>query len=157
MSKKFKTGNATVEVQEDLEKMFLGFLKFVAPNAERIMADELDKIEEEAVKDWPQRKPEVRTNDQGDIIFFRRTTEKSWKKFRRGVRVTAAGKLEVYLKNTADYSYVMRFGEDSRNKDGKEIIQPQGKRVAHELMIKPLRKSARRVVKALAEDLMKRI
>lgn len=157
MSKKFKSGNATVEVQEDLEKMFLGFLKFVAPNAERIMADELDKIEEEAVKDWPKRKPIVRQTQAGEITFFRETSKKSWRMFRRGIRVTAAGKLEVYLKNTADYSYVMRFGADSRNKDGKEIIQPQGKRVADELMVKPLRKSARRVVKALAEDLMKRI
>ena len=35
--KKFKTGNATVEIEQDLGEMFLGFLKFVAPNAERIM------------------------------------------------------------------------------------------------------------------------
>ena len=77
--------------------------------------------------------------------------------FRRGARVLASGVLEVYLKNTADYSYVMRFGVDSKNKDGKDIIQPQGKRVADELMIKPLRKSANRVVKALAEDLKKRL
>jgi hypothetical protein len=118
--KKFKTGNATVEIEQDLGEMFLGFLKFVAPNAERIMDEELDKIEEEALKDWPQRKPIVRTNKDGD-------------------------------------SYVMRFGVDSKNKDGKDIIQPQGKRVADELMIKPLRRSANRVVKALAEDLKKRL
>ena len=155
--KKFKTGNATVEIEQDLGEMFLGFLKFVAPNAERIMDEELDKIEEEALKDWPQRKPIVRTNKDGEIVFFRRTTKKSWKMFRRGARVLASGVLEVYLKNTADYSYVMRFGVDSKNKDGKDIIQPQGKRVADELMIKPLRKSANRVVKALAEDLKKRL
>ena len=41
--KKFKTGNATVEIEQDLGEMFLGFLKFVAPNAERIMDEELDK------------------------------------------------------------------------------------------------------------------
>jgi hypothetical protein len=155
--KKFKTGNATVEIEQDLGEMFLGFLKFVAPNAERIMDEELDKIEEEALKDWPQRKPIVRTNKEGEIVFFRRTTQKSWKMFRRGARVLASGVLEVYLKNTANYSYVMRFGVDSKNKDGKDIIQPQGKRVADELMIKPLRRSANRVVKALAEDLKKRL
>lgn len=157
MGKQYKTGNATVEIKEDMEDMFLNFLKTVAPNAEKIMDETLREIEAQAVKDWPKRKPQIRRNKEGDITFFRETSKKSWRMFRRGIRISAGGQIIVYLKNTAPYSWAMKFGEDSRNKDGKEIIQPQGRRVATELMVKPLNKSSRKVVKALAEDLMKRI
>lgn len=157
MGKIYKTGNATVKITEDMEEMFLGFLKTVAPNASKIMEDTLQEIEREAKKDWPKRQPIIRRDSQGDITFFRETSKKSFQMFRRGIRVTARGDIEVYLKNTAPYSWAIKFGEDSRNKDGKQIIQPQGRRVATELMVKPLNKSTRKVVKALAEDLMKRI
>lgn len=154
---KYKSGNATVEITEDMEEMFLGFLKTVVPNAEKIMDEELSKIEEEAQKDWPRRQPIIRKNAQGDITFFRETSKNSWKMFRRGARLLASGEIEVYLKNTAAYSYVIRFGKDSKDKSGREIIQPLGKRVADELMIKPIRRSSNRVAKALAEDLMRRL
>lgn len=153
----YKSGNATVEINQDMGEMFLGFLKTVVPNAEKIMDEELTKIEKEARKDWPKRKPIVRTNQEGAIIFFRETSKKSYQMFRRGARLLASGEIEVYLKNTAPYAYVIRFGKDSKDKNGKEIIQPLGKRVADELMIKPIRRSADRVAKALAKDLMKRL
>lgn len=157
MGKMYKSGRAVVEFTEDMEGIFLSFLQTVTPNAEKIMREELDRIQEEAVRDWPKRKPAIRKNKSGDIVYFRDRSKNSWKMFRRGIRVTARGMMEVYLKNTADYSYLIEFGEDSRNKDGKPIIQPQGKVVADVLLVKPLKKSAKRVVKALAEDLMKRI
>jgi hypothetical protein len=157
MGKMYKNGNAVVQFTEDMEGIFLSFLQTVTPNAEKIMREELDKIEEEAVKDWPKRKPAIRTNKEGEIVYFRDRSKKSYRMFRRGVRVTAGGVLEVYLKNTADYSYLMFFGADSRNKDGKDIIQPQGKLVADELLVKPLKKSARKVVRALMKDLSKRV
>tara|TARA_R100000005_G_C4982495_1_gene191862 strand:- start:1190 stop:1663 length:474 start_codon:yes stop_codon:yes gene_type:complete len=157
MGKSYKTGNATVEITEDMEEMFLGFLKTVAPNASKIMEETLKEIEREAKKEWPKRKPIIRKNSDGDVTFFRETSKKSFKMFKRGIRITGDGNISVYLKNTAPYSWAIKFGEDSRNKEGKEIIQPQGRRVATELMVKPLNKSSRKVVKALAEDLMKRI
>ncbi len=51
----------------------------------------------------------------------------------------------------------MKFGVDSENNRGQDIIQPQGKRVSNELMVKPHRKAAKKVVEALADDLMRRI
>lgn len=157
MGKSYKTGNATVEIPQDMTQMFLDVLKRVAPNAERIMEETLQEIEREAKKEWPKRKPRIRKDKEGKITFFRETSKKSYTKFERGIRVTARGDIEVYLKNTAPYSWAIKFGGDSRNKDGDEIIQPQGRRVATELMVKPLRKSSRKVVKALSRDLGKRI
>ncbi len=157
MGKNYKTGNATVEIPQDMTQMFLDVLKRVAPNAERIMEETLQEIEREAKKEWPKRKPRIRKDKEGKITFFRETSKKSYTKFERGIRVTARGDIEVYLKNTAPYSWAIKFGEDSRNKDGDEIIQPQGRRVATELMVKPLRKSSRKVVKDLSRDLGKRM
>jgi hypothetical protein len=157
MAKNYKSGNSTVEISEDMEEMFLGFLKTVAPGAEKIMDEQLSIIEKEARKDWPKRKPMIRKDDEGNIVFFRRTSKKSYQKFRRGIRVTAQGEIEVFLANDAPYSWAIKIGVDSKNKDGDDIILPLGSRVANELLVKPLNKSSNIIVKALANDLMKRV
>jgi hypothetical protein len=157
MGKSYKTGKATIEIPEDMTKMFLDVLKRVVPNAEKIMDEEMARIEMEAKKDWPRRQPIIRKDNEGKISFYRDPSKKSFQMFRRGVRISPSGDIIVYLKNTAPYSWAIKFGEDSKNKDGDEILQPQGRRVATELMVKPLTKSSRKVVKALSRDLGKRI
>lgn len=155
--KNYKSGNATVTIQEDMQDMFLGFLKTVAPAAEAIMTEELQRIEKEAVKDWPKRKPQIRRNADGDIVFARKTSLESYKQFKRGMKIDANGNFIVFLKNTAPYSYVIKYGVDSENWRRQDIIKPQGKRVADETLVKPHRKTANKVVKALANDLIKRV
>lgn len=155
--KNYKSGNATVTIQEDMQDMFMGFLKTVAPAAEAIMSEELQRIEKQAVKEWPKRKPIIRRNGEGDVVFARKTSLESYKKFKRGMKVDANGNFIVFLKNTAPYSYVIKYGVDSENWRRQDIIKPQGKRVANETLVKPHRKTANKVVKALANDLMKRV
>lgn len=155
--KNYKSGNATVTIQEDMQDMFLGFLKTVAPAAEEIMTKELQRIEKEAVKDWPKRKPQIRRNADGDIVFSRKTSLESYKQFKRGMKIDSNGNFIVFLKNTAPYSYVIKYGVDSENWRRQDIIKPQGKRVADETLVKPHRKTANKVVKALANDLIKRV
>lgn len=155
--KSYTRGNATVTVTQDMESMFMGFLHTVAPNAGKIMEEELANIEKAAVRDWPKRKPQIRTDDQGNIVFFRKTSKESYKKFQRGMKVDANGNFVVFLKNTAPYSYMIKYGEDSENYQSRDIVQPQGRRVADETLVKPHRKTANRVIKALADDLMKRV
>lgn len=155
--KNYKSGNATVTIQEDMQDMFLGFLKTVAPAAEEIMTKELQRIEKEAVKDWPKRKPQIRRNADGDIVFARKTSLESYKQFKRGMKIDSNGNFIVFLKNTAPYSYVIKYGVDSENWRRQDIIKPQGKRVADETLVKPHRKTANKVVKALANDLIKRV
>jgi len=157
MSTKFTTKRATVQIDTDLQQFYTGFLDTVAPNARKVLEDTLKKIEEDAVKDWPVRKPIIRKTADGEVTFFKRTSKGSWKKFERGFRILPGGVFEAYLRNRAPYSWAVKFGVDSENNRGQDIIQPQGKRVANELMIKPQRKAANKVVKALADDLMRRI
>ena len=155
--KKYTSGNATVTIQEDMQDMFMGFLKTVAPGAEAIMDTELKRIEKQAVREWPKRKPQIRRDSEGKVVFSKKTSLESYKKFKRGMSVDANGNFIVFLKNTAPYSYIIRYGVDSENWRRQDIIQPTGRRVANETLIKPHRKTANRVVKALANDLMKRV
>lgn len=155
--KNYTRGNATVTVNQDMQDMFMGLIHTVAPNAGKIMEEELQRIEKQAVRDWPKRKPQIRTDAEGNVVFFRKTSKESWKKFERGMKVDANGNFVVFLKNTAPYSYVIKYGVDSENYQSQDIIQPQGRRVATETLVKPHRKTANRVIKALADDLMKRV
>lgn len=157
--KNYTRGNATVTIQQDMQDMFMGFIHTVAPNAGKIMEEELQRIEKQAVQDWPKRRPKLERDREGNIISSEERSLQSYKKFRRGMKVDANGNFVVFLKNTAPYSYMIKYGVkiDSRNASGKHIVQPSGRRVATETLVKPHRKTAKRVVKALADDLMKRV
>lgn len=157
MSTKFTTKRAGIEIDTDLQQFYTGFLDKIAPNARKVLEDTLQKIEEDAVRDWPVRKPIIRKKKDGEVTFFKKTSLGSWKKFERGFRITPGGGFEAFLRNRAPYSWAIKFGVDSENNRGQDIIQPQGKRVSNELMVKPHKKAAKKVVEALADDLMRRI
>jgi hypothetical protein len=125
MAKTFQQGKASASFGEDLNVFYTSFLDKVAPNTRRVIDESLEKIEKDARKEWPKRK---------------RGSKGSHRKFVRGYRVSAAGNIEGYLKNTAPYSWAIKFGVDSENSSGQDIIQPQGKRVAQQLLVSPLRK-----------------
>ena len=157
MTIKHSTKRATVEVEEVFQDALQQVLKTVAPNAQAIMDQELERIEKEAVEDWPRRKPVQRTDETGRTTFFRDNSRESWKKFRRGAKILPGGQFSVFLRNTAPYSYYIKYGVDSENNRRQDILQPQGRNVARETLIKPHRKTANKVGKALSDDLMKRV
>jgi hypothetical protein len=156
MGDKITSGKATAQFDTNLDQMFTGLLATVAPNASRIMDQALTDIEKAAIPDWPKRQPTVREKN-GKVTFYRDESKNSWRMFVRGKRLDANGNVVVYLKNTAPYSYMIRYGEDAQNAAGGSIIAPQGKRVADETLLKPMRKQANKVVKALANDLTGRL
>lgn len=138
----FTTGNASISTDQDLQSFYVGFLDKVAPNARRVIDEKLAEIESRAQKDWPKRKKRSRG---------------SARKFERGYKVDASGSIVGFLKNTAPYAWAIKFGMDSENSQGQDLIYARGKRVGNELLLKPLRKSSRHVVNALADDIAKRI
>ena len=52
---------------------------------------------------------------------------------------------------------MIKYGVDSENSRRQDIVMPRGKRVATETLVKPHNKTANKVVKALADDLMKKV
>jgi len=159
MSTKITTGRAGVVIDTDLQQFYTGFIDKVAPNARAIIDGTLEQIQREAVRDWPVRKPNITRDRDGRIIEVEKTTQESYKKFERGYRITPDGGFEGYLRNTAPYSWYIQFGlySPSVNSQRKHIVQPTGKRAAQELMIKPQKKQAKKVIEALADDLMRRL
>tara|TARA_R100001224_G_scaffold110950_1_gene90174 strand:+ start:171 stop:644 length:474 start_codon:yes stop_codon:yes gene_type:complete len=157
MTIKHSTKRATVEVEEVFQDVLQQVLKTVAPNAQAIMDQELKRIEKEAIQDWPRRKPVSRTDETGRTTYFRDNSRESWKKFRRGAKILPGGQFSVFLRNTAPYSYYIKYGVDTENNRRQDILQPQGRNVASETLIKPHRKTANKVVKALSDDLIKRV
>lgn len=157
MADTFTKGNASVSFGDDLQSFYSGFLDKVAPGAKKIIDQTLEEIQKEAQRQWPRRKPAVRTDADGRVVFFRELSKDSYKKFVRGFRVDPDGNIVGFLKNTAPYAFTIKFGIDSENWQGKDIIFPTGKRVATELMVKPMRRGSRHVVKALADDLARKV
>ena len=158
MTVRHTTKRATVEVEEVFQDALQQILKTVAPNAQAIMDQELKKIEKEAIQDWPRRSPVIRKDEEtGKTTYYRDNSGESWKKFRRGAKILPGGQFTVFLRNTAPYSYYIKYGVDSVNHEGQDILQPQGRSASQETMVKPHRKTANKVVKALSEDLMKRV
>lgn len=151
MGKIIKTGGVSIGIDDnlDLDK----FLKTVAPSASKMMEEEFARIEKEAKAEWPKRKP-TKKFKKGKITF-KDESKNSWNKFERGIRISR-GNIEVFLKNTAPYSWAIKIGVDATNASGGGIFIPQGKRVAQELMVKPLRKSSKKIAKKLADDLVRR-
>jgi len=157
MGQTIKQGKASATFDQDIDQLFTGLLDTVAPNARLIMDESLQTIETEAIQQWPRRKPKLIRGEGGRIIESKDESKKSYRQFVRGFRVDADGKLVVYLRNTAPYSYMIKYGVDSENYRRQDIVQPQGRNVANETLIKPIRKTANAVVRALAADLFTRV
>lgn len=156
MAKSWKSGSAEVSINND-SKMLLKMVNTVLPSASKIMQEELSRIEREAQTEWPRRQPMIRKDEQGNTVFIKQTSKGSWRLWEQGVKVRADGTLDVYLRNTAPYSFYIKFGIDSKNSKGEDIVQPTGKNVSQTLLIAPHRKTANKVVKALADDAARRL
>lgn len=156
MAKSWKSGSAEVSINND-SKMLMKMVNTVLPSASKIMQEELSRIEREAQTEWPRRQPMIRKDEQGNTVFIKQTSKGSWRLWEQGVKVRADGTLDVYLRNTAPYSFYIKFGIDSKNSKGEDIVQPTGKNVSQTLLIAPHRKTANKVVKALADDAARRL
>lgn len=154
--KTIKTKRASITMDKDMEKFFLGTLKRVAPNFEKEVKKALDQIEKKAKEEWPKRQLKKTWDRTEKRYVFKDESKNSWNKFKRGFRIDPDGNIVVYLKNTAPYAWAIKYGVDPKNKDRTRLIEPQGRKPARELLVKPMRKSSKMIVKALASDLFKR-
>lgn len=154
-----------IKIENPLDNSVLNLLKNAIPEAHEEFMSVLQEIEKDAKRNWLVRQPvkPVR-DDEGNIkqtkegkprIRKQPPSKRSIDKFRIGQRINAAGEIEVYLENYAPYAWAIKPSIDSKGERGKEVFLVQGKRIAHELMVQPMRKNANRVLKAYTSSLMK--
>lgn len=167
MSKK-KTIRGTkgeMKIINPLDDAVLNLLKLAIPEAYEEFVKVLKEIEDNAKNNWIVRQPVKPVRDkEGNIkqtkegkprIRKQPPSKRSIDKFKIGQRINQAGEIEVFLENTAPYAWAIKAGIDSRGDNGKEIQKKVKKRIANELMVKPLRKNTNKLVKVYTDSLMK--
>ena len=169
MSKKqkktLKGSKGQAQVTNDLDDAILNLLKKAIPEAYEEFVKVLKEIEVEAKANWLVRQPvkPVRDNEgnikqtkEGKPRFRKQPPSKrSIDKFKIGQRINQQGEIEVFLENTAPYAWAIKPGIDSKGDQGKEVFSIPKKRIADELMVKPMKENTNRVLKAYTEALMK--
>ena len=127
------------DVQADIEGVTFAeqLLRTVAPDAARIIESAFDEIYTTAKQQWPVRK--------------KGRSKRSRDKLKTGIRITSTGQLSAYIENTAEYAWAIKVGVDT------DTYLPLGKRVANELMWKPVKKQTKPIMQAVASDIVKRL
>ena len=169
MSKKKKTTikgtKGQAQVTNDLDDAVLKLLKTAIPEAHEAFVKTLKDIERKAVQNWIVRQPvkpvrdkegNIKQTEAGKQRFRKQPPSKrSIDKFAIGQRINPNGEIEVFLENTAQYAWAIRVGIDSKNESGQQVRSKVKRRIANELMVKPMKRRADKLVKVYTNALMK--
>ena len=160
-----KGERGTIKIDNSFDDAVLKLLQNAIPEAYQEFTKVLKEIEADAKNNWIVRQPSkpvrdgegnIKLTKEGKPRFRKQPASKgSIDKFRIGQKINPQGEIEVFLENYASYAFAIRAGIDSKGESGKELFLLQGVQIAKELMIKPLRKNANRVVKVYTKSLMK--
>ena len=130
-----KSGNTTATVDDQLARSIEHTLKALAPDTTREIEKAIERIYQEAYKDWPQR-------------YHKSKSQNSKGKLERGITLDiSTGEIYGYVRNTAEYAWAIKVGKNTK------IDLPLGARVSNELLWKPMRKLANPLAKIIAEEI----
>jgi hypothetical protein len=121
-------------IENDFENFLKKFVFELLPAFKRDIADEIEKVEKNARKNWLVRSK----NSQGSINEFEVDVYIS-----QGV-ITGA------VTNYAPYAWMIKVGRNSK----KTSVRP-GKKLANELLVKPVKKLGNTLTKKLADEMLK--
>ncbi len=130
-----KTGDVSADLSGDGLSFTEQLLKLAAPKTYKLIQEEFEKILEEARQEWPVRK----TGSRG-----------SKKKLSMGIRMSAEGEVVAFISNSAPYAWAIKSGKES------ETVVPYGKRVANELLWKPVKRASNKIARQLADEIVKK-
>ena len=177
---KVQSGNVTANIEglSFIDKL----LKQVAPNTKKIIDDELQKIYEEAVREWPVRKPKQLT-EAGRFSATARamlTDRKDWKGIKQALAVAynlrkknrlvlvegvsiksqdSKGKMTIGIKLSSTGEIVAFIGNRAqyawaiRVGEKTDTSLPYRSRVSNELLFKPMKKSSNAIALEMAKEI----
>lgn len=123
----------TVKIDDTLDKMVKETIRKLFPEFSKLINEEVKKVHDNAKKNWLVRE---------------RRSKGSKEKMEFAVEVRG-GKLTGVVRNMAPYAYAIKVGADS------DTYLPLGKRIADELITKPMKKMAKQLNQKLADEYIK--
>ena len=126
-----KITNEAKALQEAMKKAF----DKVGPITEKELKKELSIVKRKAVENWP-----VRQEKYGPSEGSRKKIQTMLKK--------NGGNIDGAISNSAPYAWKIRAGSDS------DTSVPRGKRVAEELLFRPLQEASDRISKEIARQII---
>tara|TARA_Y100001937_G_C7083528_1_gene314184 strand:+ start:556 stop:1011 length:456 start_codon:yes stop_codon:yes gene_type:complete len=140
----YKHGNAAIGVSDELERLVNQLLD-ANPIIKRTMQDAVEEIYKEAKKEWPVRVQ--RPRQKGGVAKKSPLSQDSKNKLERGIMITS-NELVAFVRNTAPYAWAIKTGQYTLND------LAFGTRTSNELLWKPMRSAANKLVDVLADDLI---
>ena len=123
----------SVKIEDTLDKMVLETIKNVFPEFSKLIEAEVKKVHDDAKKNWLVRD---------------KKSKRSVDKLEFGVQIQG-GKIVGSVKNMAPYAYAIKVGVKS------DTYLPLGKRLADELITKPMKKMSKKLNDKLTEEFIK--
>ena len=117
-------------------------LRIVTPNSQKVIQDEFAAIEAKAKNEWL-----IRQKSKTGAWLSKGSKDKIY----TGIKITKNAKIRFVIGNSAPYAWAIKVGVDS------DTNLPRGTRIANELLWKPSKKATDIIVKAIADELMKKI
>jgi len=136
-----KSGNSTVILPSNLMSTFDNVLDKIIPETRKELSEMVDRIEKEAVANWP-----VRRRKDGSI---NPNSKNSKGKIYTEVIIGTNFEIVARVGNDADYAWAIKVGARTK------IDLPLGRRVANELLYKPMRKNTNKIIDTLATETTK--
>jgi hypothetical protein len=132
-----------VKIEDKLDKMVMETINRLFPEFSKLIEDEVKKVYDNAYKNWLVRKTE---NQHG--FFKNKRSKDSKNKLKFDVKIQG-GKIVGSVSNLAPYAYAIKVGPKS------DTILPLGKRIADELITKPMKKMSKKLNDKLVDEFIK--
>tara|TARA_Y100001973_G_C5058316_1_gene261362 strand:- start:282 stop:671 length:390 start_codon:yes stop_codon:yes gene_type:complete len=123
----------SVKIEDTLDKMVMETLQNIFPEFSKLIEEEVKKVYVNAKQNWLVRD---------------RKSRRSVDKLEFGVQIQG-GKIVGFVKNMAPYAYAIKVGVKS------DTYLPLGKRLADELITKPMTKMSKKLNNKLVEEFIK--
>jgi len=137
---KYGKGRGSIEIDGAQRDLILGTIRAADPSIVKVLEDQTEKLAKDSESRWIIRQPKY-----GE-------SKGSKYQHRTGIRIVPPYTIEAFVENTAPYAWAIKVGETSQNTSIR-----QGKRLAAVTLWNPARKSAQKVVEAIAKETVKRM
>ncbi len=139
MKKTIRDGKNTTIINDGLDDSLSSLIDKLLPDFQKEILKEMEIINDNAQRNWLVRK---------------KNSKRSVDKMKFGIRIKGF-EISGFVQNLAPYAWAIRVGPKSSAASSSGGSVPVGKRLAGELLEKPLFKASERLTKKLAESIIK--